>query len=342
MIIASVLRSKQNRENMQQRIIAGMSVCDLTCALVHLVAPLWFPGNDKTPGLGNGTFCTVGGFILITVQFASILYNDILALYYLLIIKFNCSERRLKFLEQWFFHSFPILWSFALSVSAAATHGINVWPGWSSACGIKYDDETEYKIPYTASIFTATSSLVFIVVCLIMIYIHVRRVEQKSKQWRLQRDHSRSNLVTKTKLVAKQCLLYFMVIFVPWIFMAIFTFFSVNNIYVEWIDFLKTLLVPSAGFMNGIVYFRLRYCKLRKQHANASRNQIIMGIISDKLFPCFCDSEAFPSTHIDDDAMDLEPCLILGDDDDEASEESITPSQLEANASSSTSSEFTG
>lgn len=315
MIITSVLRSKQNRGNVQQRIIAGMSVCDLVCALVQLTGPLWFPGNDKTPGLGNDISCSIGGFILVTVQFATILYNDSLALYYLLIIKFNCSERRLKFLEKWFFHSIPIVWGFIISILAAATHGLNVWPGWSSSCGVKYDkdEENSYNALYITCILTGLIALLFNITCLIMVYVHVRREEKKLKQFRM---HERR--ATNTRLVAKQCLLYFMVIFLPWIFMAIFTVLYVNNIHVEWLDFLKAIFVPTAGFLNGIVYFRLRYGKLRKQYANASQSQIVLVIIGDKLFPC-CSSETL-SVHsrskYDDDGMDLEPSLFSDDDDE--------------------------
>jgi len=364
MIITSILRSKKNRENIQQRILAGMSVCDLVCAITHLTGPLWFPGNDKTPGLGNDMSCSVLGFVVILVQFATVLYNDSLALYYFLVIRMKiCPDsKRMKRIEKYWLHSIPLAWAFLIATSAAVANGIDTWPGWSNTCGIYLSnsdndnsannnnnndrDQNMGNLLYMSAILTGFFALLFNVVCLVMVYCHVRQVEKSSSQWLNNNNNSNSSSsrLTKTRLVAKQCLLYFMIIFLPWIGIAVHSLLYVTNggVTVEWLDILKAVLAPSAGFLNGIVYFRMRYGKLRNEYPNLSRSSLVFGIVSDKLLPaaacCCCGEHSFAfeigRKSTNEDGKDLEPSL--SDDDNNDCCESNEMQMLEATAELST------
>uniref|UniRef100_A0A7S4T116 G-protein coupled receptors family 1 profile domain-containing protein n=1 Tax=Ditylum brightwellii TaxID=49249 RepID=A0A7S4T116_9STRA len=177
--------------------------------------------------------------------------------------------------------------------------------------------------------FFVSSMLITIllsIVCLVMIYVHVRKTEKRSTSWTDSRrstcrNSRRSSMIQstliRTKLVAKQCLLFFVVLTFPWTFHII----NVVSIYIfdHWIPEVHIIgycLVPSSGFLNCLVYFRMRYFRLRIEHPDTSKKRIIFGIVRDNLFPCWCKDFTFQSRS-SEDGKDLEPALN-GDGQDES------------------------
>ena len=324
MIIASVVRFRKNRENVQQRILAAMSVCDLIFAFMMLTGSLWFLRNPTVPAIGNETSCDFQGFINIVMIIATLLYNDALALYYLLVVKFNWTPSSLKKIEKWL-HIAPFTVGFTYATAAAALDGIDSYRSWSSGCFITHNTNLRDDHPnvravqqlFLGYLFIVCFAIIFSLCCLLMVYFHVRATEAKSSRW----GHLGRSRMIRTKLVAKQCLLFFLVIALPWTFFMVYGILSTVGIYQEWMDMLEDFFVPLGGILNGLVYFRLRFGRLRREYPNTPRRKIVFGIIRDKIFPCCCTNFTYEGavirdsikvsffSVIEDDGKDLEPTL---------------------------------
>jgi len=318
MILISVLRSKKNRNNMQQRIIGGMSVCDLVFSFFVLTAYLWTPPQSKSfvPGIGNETTCNIQGFLLpiFGAGGASLFYNASLALYYLLVVKYNWKPRDLKKIEKWL-HIVPFVPYTIFSIIGAALDSFNPLPKWTVACvpfpNLKLGPNNPTNIAIKNMARTRLAFNIFAVAfsfcCLLMVYLSVRKQDKRGQKWGSLEGKIKVDL-KKSRIVAKQCLLFFLVVAVPWTFAFILVFLNMNGHYQEWMDFLDDIFIPSSGFLNGIVYFRLRYNRLRMDHPTAPRRRIVFGIVRDTLFPCCCKSFTFHGAS-KDDGKDLEPTI---------------------------------
>ena len=73
-----------------------------------------------------------------------------------------------------------------------------------------------------------------------------------------------------------------------------------------WLNTLALILLPSSGFFNTIVYFRLRYTRLSEENPERKRISIVLGIVFNILFPCFQRRDLFHVASIEDN-FDLEP-----------------------------------
>ena len=315
MIIISVLREKKNRENIQQRLIGLMSCSDLILCFLHLTGHLWLPtyasslSENGVSGVGNDASCNASGFLYALFGHTTLAYNDSLALYYLLIVKYNWTPRKLKKIEIWF-HLIPWSYGLLVAISAAATVMFKASPfsPYFAVC-FPYPTapDTFFMKLSIANLYLWLFAILFNFVCLLMVYLHVRKTEKRSARW----SNLNSSHVTleRTRIVAKQCVLYFIIIAVPWTLVTVNGFLGFYGaIFNKPLDYLNDILVPLSGLLNSIVYFRMRYGRLRKDHSRAPKKQIIFAIFRDTLFPCLCPNFEFQS-RTTNDGKDLEPSL---------------------------------
>lgn len=99
-IVISVLRSKERRSRVYHRLLLGMSFCDLFGSL-GLGLSTWPIPKESGIWLASGTTesCAIIGA---TNQFAAITvptYNAVLALYYLVVIRYSWNERTIAKME---------------------------------------------------------------------------------------------------------------------------------------------------------------------------------------------------------------------------------------------------
>jgi len=212
-------------------------------------------------------------------------------------------------------HIIPFVPYTIFSIIGAALDSINPLPRWTVACApfpnlkLGPNNPTNIVIKNMARARLAFNlfAVVFSFCCLLTVYLSVRAQDKRGQKWGSFEGKIKLNL-KKTKIVAKQCLLFFLVVAVPWTFAFILVFLTMDGHYQEWMDFLDDIFIPSAGFLNGIVYFRLRYNRLRMDHPTAPSRRIVFGIVRDILFPCCCKSFTFQGTS-EDDGKDLEPTI---------------------------------
>jgi len=101
-IIWDVLRSKTKRGHTYHQFVVALTICDLLIALGTFLSTWPIPSTEEGIWGASGTqqSCTAQGFFLQFTVTAP-LYNGSLSLYYLLMITFNWSERRLKRMRIW-------------------------------------------------------------------------------------------------------------------------------------------------------------------------------------------------------------------------------------------------
>ena len=117
-IFQDVLRDPNKRlKSTYHRIMLGLSIMDIISSFF-----LWFIGSWAMPkgswswSAGNITTCDIAGFLGNTGWAASPFYNCTLATFYLLQLKYNLSDRRMKAAEKWL-HIVP--WSITLAIGIA-------------------------------------------------------------------------------------------------------------------------------------------------------------------------------------------------------------------------------
>ncbi len=83
-----------------------------------------------TYAIGTVTTCDVQGFISVMGSIGSPLYNCSLAVFYLLSLKYNYNDRKMKKVEKWF-HIIP--WSVSLILAVVGMF-LKVYMGGFVAC----------------------------------------------------------------------------------------------------------------------------------------------------------------------------------------------------------------
>jgi len=109
-IIFSVLAHEQKLGSIYHRLMLGMSVCDLLASFVLFLGTWPIPSGTSTQGgpdqshcyfanVGNVATCSAQGFGVQTFTVAVPIYNAMLCLYFLLFIRYNWNEERLRKVE---------------------------------------------------------------------------------------------------------------------------------------------------------------------------------------------------------------------------------------------------
>jgi hypothetical protein len=113
-----ILRKGLWKKDFFQRIMLGLCVADLISTMATLVQPLLMPRFTRVPvALGNVHTCEAVAFLSLFV-WASYLYSAEISLYFLLTIRYNWKEVRIKsVLEPWV-HIFP--WVIPLVIGSAS------------------------------------------------------------------------------------------------------------------------------------------------------------------------------------------------------------------------------
>jgi hypothetical protein len=114
-VIQRVLRNEQKRKHTFHRLMVGLSFSDiLSSFFVHILSTSPMPKGYHVFAVGSLATCDAQGFIMTLSFNATTLYNCSLATYYLVQLKYNWINRRIKALEKWL-HIVP--WSVGLVVA---------------------------------------------------------------------------------------------------------------------------------------------------------------------------------------------------------------------------------
>ena len=279
MILISVLRSKKNRQSMQQRIVCAMSFFDFLVSIAWVATGLFVPSSFKEKGfplaIGNEASCNAQGFI-IQLYTASFIYNVSLSLYYTLIIRRNWPMHKMKKLEKCL-HIVPV--SFGL-ITAILAVSLNLIGDANWDCWI----EPQYAA-YQWGFFFGPLMLSLGTTCFLLmrVYLHVKTTEKKTAKWR------QAGSKSYTKTIMLQNRLYAISFIVAWLLPTIariIQLFKPSHNIPNWYLVACGTVIPVQGFFNAIVYFRLRYQKYSRQNPDKRWYLVVTLIIIKTLVPC--------------------------------------------------------
>ncbi len=154
-IVLKVLFNESRRQNTMHRLVLGMSICDILASIWYFAGTWAIPAGTMSwfgdgeieqifwaAGDEDGVSCSFAGFFN---QFAvaTPLYNSTLAIYYLLIVNYGWSDRRIEKLE-WILHLIPVGYALITSIFAVAAdlYGHVEWTCWILP-GEIFDDSQE-------------------------------------------------------------------------------------------------------------------------------------------------------------------------------------------------------
>jgi hypothetical protein len=116
-VIQDVLRSEQKRNHTFHRLMVGLSISDvLSSFFTNVLSTAPMPKGYHVLAVGSVATCDVQGFLTALCGTVTILYSCSLSTYYLVQLKYNWINRRIKALEKWL-HIVP--WSVGLVYAVA-------------------------------------------------------------------------------------------------------------------------------------------------------------------------------------------------------------------------------
>ena len=199
-----------------------------------------------------------------------------------------------------YMHAFALLFGIATATTALV---LNLYEDANWDCWISPTAQTFQWAFFFAPLWIA---IIFVITCMLMIFLHVRTVEKNSIRWR--RVSGREVQLIKTRAVAKQGALYVGVFFITWIFPTIARVVNLSGAELpEWLIALAGSFIPFQGFFNAMVYFRLRLQNCSKANPERSSVWVIRSIMKHALCGCCVSCCSNTHDHTCPDGLDIEP-----------------------------------
>jgi len=317
MIISSVVRSEKNRQNMQQRLVGAMSCFDFMVSIVWFFTIFFIPSDFEDKGfplaLGNDASCSVQGFF-IQLSTASFIYNISLSFYYICIIKYNCTSLKMRSIEK-YLHIVPVGFGL-LTAIIAVSMGLIGDADWD--CWIKAEF---YEYQWGLFFGPLFVSLGLTILNMARVHRHVKRTEAKAAKWRM--NERQSQIYKNTNQVAKQNRLYVLSFVVIWLLPSIARIIQIFGVTIpSWFAVVCGTVIPSQGFFNALVYFRLRFNKCGSDNPDKHWWWLVCRVMVLTLFPCFTSDN-----HNIHDGRDVEGQSPREEEATEESSEGATPAR---------------
>lgn len=305
-----------------QRILFGLSVFDLFTSVSFALQPFLVPQetSQRVWALGNDASCSALGF-LSQLTLASLLYNGLLSFYYFMTIRYAVSEANFWKYEK-YLHGLCVVYPL-LTASVGAIlgvyHEVELGPGcwvsdWPEGCG---DDKDECKSPLVAWLFNGI--WVFLsMICVLVFNVCIYRFVRSKLIQSIRRSMNRDTQLQRLQLVASQAFLYVFAFWGTFIFTVVLRIMESRNYDAHDEDrlfpllVLQSILVPSAGIFNLLIFARPKYLRIRKDHGDQSRfwawQRALFGEPATRNRPSFFTFSFFRRTkHSGERAGDLNP-----------------------------------
>lgn len=298
-IVRNINRNKSSTP--YDRIILGLSSCDIVSSITYAVAPFLLPSatSKRVWALGNDTTCTWLGFLSQLACFWSIWYNCILSFYYLLTVRFQVKRNDFtRKYELWLHLSGAIFFPLTSLIGligdwySEMRYAMMCWIGEvPKGCSNCYGVPIAYTFGAAPTIIT----LISVITNNIIIYIFVRK--KLSTPLPIESDHfdienlslsRRQNAQQKLRNEAAiQGFLYvttFLLTFLPAFAIQVLegmVLLGEENLQQMYpLLVLNSILLPLQGFFNVFIYVRPSYNRFRA----ASPDESMLVILKQALF----------------------------------------------------------
>lgn len=302
-VISSVLRSKSKRGHIQSRLVGSMVFFQFLAAFSWMFTNLFMPPSNELQisSIGNDTSCDAQGYLLQLVIAGNIYYASI-AIYFYLVIARRWKKKRIESIEK-YLHGVPIVWGVVTAsiVVAMDMIGENAWNCW-----IQPRDSPNKRL---AKIFQFVlfyiplwSSMAVCVCSMYLVHKFIKKTEKQVLKWK---KHNRK---VHTKNIAMQNYLYVLSFLLCWTFPSLVRILqTIFGIHVPtWTKVVSGTLLPCQGFINAIIFFRLKYQKIKRKDKEQSIFAIVWRIVKESLFSFSCiktnEVQVRPSVDVDVEA----------------------------------------
>ena len=267
-IILSDRKKKLCRLN--NRILLAMSIADIinTFALGVSTAPL---PRGTYGAAGNVATCSAQGF-LIQLGFAGPMYNAMLCISYLLIVKYNMKEHTIKRKYETCMHAIAILYPLVTAIIGVC---LDLYKSNGFFCYV-VEKSLECELSGRDCGYTANYQLilgcVLIFTCsvnfatMVPLFLHVRNLENNMNKYDFRRyslrtlPQEQSQKPSRSRETMKQALLYVLSFQLTYAPTAIaYTLVLMKHDRPGYLTVLIGISHPLLGFWNLIVYLRPRY-----------------------------------------------------------------------------------
>jgi hypothetical protein len=321
-VIREVLKDEKSKtaSKVIGRVLLSMSISDIVFSFAWFLSTWPTPKGDEYWYLhqnsGNTATCTIQGFLYQFGFVASPLFNMSLAIFYLLIVKYNYNEKRLSHLEKWVQGS---IWTFTLVASIYPIPlGLynNNWEicwldSYPPDCKDSWtygDDEADCIRGDNAWIhglfflvFPSWFCLLVVSFTFLVLLRTIRQMENKSRMYAgtiskmnvlavAPRRRSSSLRVinrNKSKLVAQRAMMYAVAFLFTYSLATVtssrwYTTGKYNTVF----DFCSFILLPLQGFFNFIVFASVR--SVMKTPEGRLLRRIVFGCGESRFMKTIC------------------------------------------------------
>ncbi|KAL9188985.1 hypothetical protein ACHAXT_011475 [Thalassiosira profunda] len=299
-IVAEVCRDRRKRSRVYHRIVAGMSLFDIVGSICYFLGRWPLPPDAEflPGGVGNQQTCTAQAFFGQAVV-ATVTYNTILAVQYLMIISFGISEKQIARKYEKFMHAIPVLvWltTGALGIAFEVFNPafFNCWiapvPINCAAAGEIPDGRPECTRGYLAPIFQWAifyapiwAMIAIVTGIMLKVYCGVRKTERRNSLYASASGDAKAQM-KHSRRVAKQGLWYLLPFYATWIFpVATEITEMVTGNYYDPMVVLVSFFLPFQGALNFMVYMRPRFLKYRRDNPEWSLPMLVYRTLKKSL-----------------------------------------------------------
>jgi hypothetical protein len=271
-IIFMILRGRKNISSTHNRLLLCMSGVDILNSSALAVSA----SAHNNGAQGNQATCTAQGFF-ITLGFAVPLYNAMICLYYMAIIRFKLKEDVISTRYEPWMHAVALMSPLTFAI-AAASFGDFRPTGAASYCWIPnksaetYSESQSSIASWLRLSATVLSFLTFIVIVgsMTLIYLTVRNQAKKMQRYQFDQRGGEYSTLIASRETARQAFLYVAAYLITMLWPSIVL--MVGNAGAGVVPFgivlMLSLFFPLQGFWNFIIYLRPRFIKVGNQNSD--------------------------------------------------------------------------
>mmetsp|Transcript_13580 Transcript_13580/g.30931 ORF Transcript_13580/g.30931 Transcript_13580/m.30931 type:complete len:328 (+) Transcript_13580:70-1053(+) len=236
-IFQDVVLHRFPRRRVYHRLVLGLSCSDMTASIVNIMSTWPIPAGTPGVFLARGTTqtCTAQGFFNELGNLATPLYNMSLCAYYVLVIREQWTEDKIRSKAEPIMHLVPI--SLALTIAVLGLpftlYNNSGWLCWIAAYPRGCQSNGTCARGEHADIFRWVhyaiiwSAILFVTAGMYSIYRRVHLQERRQSQYQLDNDVVRRG--EKSKKVAIQAGLFVGALYITWIFTTITRIYQITT-----------------------------------------------------------------------------------------------------------------
>lgn len=297
LIIFEVLRDQRKRKKVYHRLLLAMSISDLNTSFWYSLSTWPIPSETSNvyAPLGTQGSCVTQGFF-VQLGIATPIFNGMLSIYYLLMIRYGWKEKDIKKVEL-VFYLIPIIFALGTAFSALGLELLNNANLWCWIAPYPLSCKGSYRNNgindcirgnnawiYRWAFFYAPLWFVIMVsmIAMLLTFFAVKKTETKSMRWSVAHRLREARGLQQSKQVLKQAFFYLMAFYFSWLAATLTRLIqTINGKSYFPLILLFAITAPLQGGFNYVVYIRPRYLKYRKDNPGS-----IWTVIRQLCFPC--------------------------------------------------------